>query len=340
MTESEDVREPDQLEGVPLPETRAEVLGHGNARGIIEAALKAARLPGGILLHGPRGIGKATLAFEIARQIFARTSDEDPAHIAAQVAAGAYPNLRVLRRAPRETGRGFYTQIRVEDVRDLIGESRLTRGRAGHRVVIVDAIDDCNPSSSNALLKILEEPPPDTLFLLVSHRPGGLLPTIKSRTQQVALRPLSDEEVRRVVGEMPGIDQALALAGGRPRRAYEALALGENEALTALHDWLTAPGAGASAVHLAIADQLAADKEGAAYAFAREMAQDWIAGEARQAALSGRKARLASATTLWDKATALFADAEEYNLDARQTLISVMDAIRRHAQTHLLAPVQ
>jgi DNA polymerase-3 subunit delta' len=71
------------------------------------------------------------------------------------------------------------------------------------------------------------------------------------------------------------------------------------------------------------------------------MLTDWIAAEARNAANSGAKARLASATTLWDKATTAFADADEYNLDARQTLISLFDEIRRHAQTHLApAPVR
>jgi DNA polymerase-3 subunit delta' len=311
------------------------------ARAAIVAALDAARLPGGILLHGPRGIGKATLAFDVARQVFARTGDENPDHVAAQVAAGAYPNLRVLRKTPRDTGKGFYTAIRVEEVRGLIEESRMTRGRAGFRIVIVDSIDDCNPASANALLKILEEPPPETLFLLVSHRPGGLLPTIKSRCQQVAMRPVGDAEVRTVLGDQPGVEHAVELASGRPRRGFEALALGDNAGLTALQGWLKAPENGRSSVYLTIADALAADKDGAAYAFGREMRGDWIASEARDAARTGQKARLASATTLWDKATALFADADEYNLDARQTLVSLFDEIRRHAQTHLApAPVR
>lgn len=337
MSEADEVREPDQLEGVQLPESREPVVGHVAEKASIMAALAAARLPGGILLHGPRGIGKATLAFDVAREVFIKTGDESREHIAAQVAAGAYPNLRVLRKAPRDTGKGFYTAIRVEEVRGLIEESRMTRGRAGFRIVIVDSIDDCNPSSSNALLKILEEPPPETLFLLVSHRPGGLLPTIRSRCQQVALRPLSDSDVRTVLGDQPGVDHAVELAAGRPRRGFEALALGDNAGLTALQGWLKAPENGKSAAYLTIADALAADKDGAAYAFGREMLGDWIAKEARQAAQTGQKARLASATTLWDKATALFADADEYNLDARQTLVSLFDEIRRHAQTHLVA---
>jgi DNA polymerase-3 subunit delta' len=341
VSETDEVREPDQLEGVPPPECRAAVVGHTVARAAIVAALDAARLPGGILLHGPRGIGKATLAFDVARQVFARTGDENPDHVAAQVAAGAYPNLRVLRKTPRDTGKGFYTAIRVEEVRGLIEESRMTRGRAGFRIVIVDSIDDCNPASANALLKILEEPPPETLFLLVSHRPGGLLPTIKSRCQQVAMRPVGDAEVRTVLGDQPGVEHAVELASGRPRRGFEALALGDNAGLTALQGWLKAPENGRSSVYLTIADALAADKDGAAYAFGREMLGDWIASEARDAARTGQKARLASATTLWDKATALFADADEYNLDARQTLVSLFDEIRRHAQTHLApAPVR
>src|SRR5690606_10249844 len=114
---SDEVREPDQLEGVLLPEMQRRVIGHEAARGKVIAALDGARLPGAIMLHGPRGIGKATLAFEIARAVFERTGDESAEHIAAQVAAGAYPNLRLLRKAPRETGKGFYTAIRVEEVR-------------------------------------------------------------------------------------------------------------------------------------------------------------------------------------------------------------------------------
>lgn len=341
MSESDEIREPDQLEGVPLPESRTETVGHAAARERIMAALDNERLPGGLLLHGPRGIGKATLAFDIARTVFNRTGDETPAHVAAQVAAGGYPNLRVLRKAPRDTGKGFYTAIRVDEVRGLIEESRMTRGRAGFRIVIVDSIDDCNPSSANALLKILEEPPAETLFILVSHRPGGLLPTIRSRTQQVALRPLTDADVRRVLGDRPGVDEAVELAAGRPRRGFEALALGDDAGLKALQGWLKAPGMGATSVYLGVADVLAGNKDGAAYAFGREMLGDWIAREAAEAARAGAKPRLASASELWDKATASFADAEEYNLDARQTLISLMDAIRRHAQTHLsLAPAQ
>ena len=102
MSEPAEVREPDQLDGVPPPEHQPAVVGHAEAIDGVRALLEGGRLPGGILIHGPLGIGKATLAFAMAREIFARTGDESPELVSEQVAAGAYPNLRVLRR-PRAT---------------------------------------------------------------------------------------------------------------------------------------------------------------------------------------------------------------------------------------------
>jgi len=328
-------REPDQLEGVPPPEYQGGVLGHIKALATLVERLDAGRLPGGILIHGPRGIGKATLAFELARRIFERTGDESAGHVAAQVAAGGYPNLFVMRKAARDTGKGYYTVIRVEEVRRFIEEMRMTRGRAGHRIAIVDPIDDCNASSANALLKILEEPPADTTFLLVSHRPGSLLPTIKSRCLQVALRPLAHSDVRAVLehnkADPTGIERAVSLAGGRPRRAFEAMRLGDGGALGQLQAWLADPS-GAAARRLALADALGGDRESAELQFARDIINDWIAAAATSAAASGDRQRLASANELWDKARLSLADADEYNLDMRQTLVSLFDAIRKHHQ--------
>jgi DNA polymerase-3 subunit delta' len=251
----------------------------------------------------------------------------------------------VLRKVAKETGKGFYTVIRVEEVRELIDRLHKTRGRAGHRVVVVDPIDDCNISSSNALLKILEEPPPETLFLLISHRPGQLLPTIRSRCQGLAMRPLADDEVRQVLAaaqpDAPAeIEAAVSLAAGRPRRGFEALLLGNAEGLTRLRQWLADPAAPPAAVHLALADILASDRDGAQARFARDLILGWLANEARDAAAAGARSRLASASELWEKALAMFEDADEYNLDARQTLVTLFDAIRKHVfkQTQLSEP--
>jgi DNA polymerase III subunit delta' len=337
MTDIE-VREADQLPGILAPEQNlTPTIGHDAAVAQLAGVLEAGRLPGAIMLTGPQGIGKATLAFSLARQILTRTGDEAAHRVDEQVAAGSHPNLFALRRQPRE-GKGYYTVIRVDEVRQIKERLQRTRGRAGHRVAIVDAIDDCNPSAANALLKTLEEPPAETLFLLVTHRPGLLLPTIKSRCLRIALRPLDDAGVRQVLAAQrpdaspEALDHAVALAEGRPRRGFEALALDEEGALTALRNWLKSPASGRAATHLAIADALIAESGGAETSFAREMITDWLAAEARNAALAGPPAlrRLASANELWEKAHALFADQETLNLDARQTLIAVFDAIRQH----------
>lgn len=330
-------REPDQLEGVPPPEYQSAVVGHAPAMATLLERLSDGRLPGGILIHGPRGIGKATFAFDLARRIFQHTGDETPQHVAAQVTAGAYPNLFVMRKTAKDSGKGYNTVIRVEEVRRFIDEMRMTRGRAGHRIALVDPIDDCNTSSANALLKILEEPPADTTFLLISHRPGALLPTIKSRCFQVALRPIADADVRKVLeaNSAPSglIDRAVSLAAGKPRRAFEAMLMGEGGTLADLQSWLADP-AGPAALRLALADALGGDRASSELAFARDIIADWIAEAARAAAASGDRRRLASANELWEKARASLADADEYNLDMRQTLVALLDAIRKH---HLLS---
>lgn len=330
------MNDPDALSDVKLPEQQVRVWGHGPAREGVLAQLRSGRLPGAILMHGPQGIGKATLAFDLAREILTATGDEDAHRVAEQVTAGSHPNLQVLRRQPKD-GKGYYTVIRVEDIRDLREKLRRTRGRQGNRIAVIDSIDDCNPSAANALLKTLEEPPADTTFLLVSHRPGQLLPTIKSRCHNMALRPVSDANVETVLTEQrqdlsrEEIERALALAGGRPRRAFETLDLGAGSALGSLQAWLIDPARHAAAIHVQLAETLGADAQSTELSFAREMLADWLADEARNAAMQpGARMRLASANELWDKAHALFAEADSINLDMKQTLVAIFDAIRKH----------
>jgi DNA polymerase III subunit delta' len=330
------VSDPDALEGVVLPEQQRLVRGHDAARAGILAQLREGRLPGAILMHGPQGIGKASLAFELARQILTASGDEDAHRVEEQVAAGSHPNLQVLRRQPKD-GKGYYTVIRVEDIRDIREKLRRTRGRQGHRLAIIDSIDDCNPSAANALLKTLEEPPADTTFFLISHRPGQLLPTIKSRCHNLALRPLAAVDVSDVLTDQrPDLSseqlaRAIALAGGRPRRAFETLDLGADSALGSLQAWLTDPARHPAALHVQLAEALGADAQSTELSFAREMLADWLADEARNSAMQPQnRMRLASATELWDKAHALLAEADSINLDMKQTLVAIFDAIRKH----------
>ena len=328
--------DPTALPDLPLPEQRQVAIGHDAVRSAVMGQLAEGRLPGAIMLHGPQGIGKATLAFELAVAILTATGDEDQHRVSEQVAALSHPNLSVLRRRPKDA-KGYYTVIRVEDVRELREALHHTRGRAGHRIAILDSIDDCNPSAANALLKTLEEPPADTTFFLISHRPGQLLPTIRSRCHNLALRSLDDEAVAAVVSQsIPDLDQAaldraIQLAGGRPRRAFETLALAENSPVGALLLWLRRPEAAPIAAELQLADALGSDPQGADMSFAREILADWMAAEMREAAMQkGARRRLASATELWEKAGALLDEADSVNLDMKQTLVVIFDAIRKH----------
>ncbi|WP_449395826.1 AAA family ATPase [Devosia riboflavina] len=331
--------DPSALAGLPLPEERHGAIGHDAARAAILAQLHERRLPGAIMLHGPQGIGKATFAFELAAAILLATGDESPERVQEQVTALSHPNLFVLRRRPKDA-KGFYTIIRVEDVRELRDALHHTRGRAGHRIAILNSIDDCNPSAANALLKTLEEPPADTTFLLISHRPGQLLPTIKSRCHNLALRPLADSDVSEIVtASMPDIDdetlhRALGLAGGRPRRAFETLALSPESPVGALIAWLQSPQNLPAGTAIALADAIGSDPQGPDMSFAREILLDWLSDEARNAAMQpGERLRLASATDLWDKANALLSEADSVNLDMKQTLSVLFDAIRKHRNT-------
>ena len=334
-------REVDAIEGVVAPEERALLVGHREIFSRLKNQSDDGRLPGGILLHGPRGVGKATLAFALARHVLETTSDETPLRIKEQIAMGVHPNVLVLRIAPRDP-KAFYTRIRIEEVRGLVHKLHQTRGRAGSRICIVDSIDDCTAPAANALLKVLEEPPADTHFMLISHRPGKLLPTIRSRCQAQVFRPLDEVDMTRVLKESGAgaeqVRQALALAGGRPRRALEALSMAENDVLQSLTDWLQSPDTGSVIEQMNIAETLAVRKNVMASGFAREILRDWIANETRaavadtQGTASRGRGRLASANLLWEKANALFDDADSFNLDARQTLLSLLDAIKSHVQ--------
>jgi DNA polymerase-3 subunit delta' len=133
----------------------------------------------------------------------------------------------------------------------------------------------------------------------------------------------------------------VALSGGRPRRAFETLTLEAASSLGALQTWLNNPAHLPSSAALQLADALGANAQNTELSFAREMLDDWIADEARMAAMSGgNRMRLASANELWDKAHALFADADDINLDMKQTLVAVFDAIRKHAALTVPSPVE
>jgi DNA polymerase III subunit delta' len=231
----------DALEGIPLPRETTTFVGHHAAEQALLEAYRSGRMHHGWILAGERGIGKATLAFRLARFLFAHpvpaskevTAANDlfvpPDHpVARRVALGAHGNVLHLQREWNEKRNRYRTEVQVETVRRIIPFLGTTASEGGWRVVIVDPADDMNPSAANAILKNLEEPPQRTLFLLIVRSRGALLPTIRSRTRTLNLDPLSVAETEEVVrGIAPAslsdadASTAAALAAGSPRRFIE-----------------------------------------------------------------------------------------------------------------------
>lgn len=228
----------------PAPEETFRLAGHGEAEAELLAALRSGRMHHAWMLTGPRGIGKATLAFRFARFLLrhghdekavaaARSLDVPPDdRTARQIAAGAAQDLLVLsRRIDEKTGK-LKTVIDVDQVRrvqDLFG---FAAGGLGWRVAIIDAVDDLNRNAANALLKSLEEPPKRAVLLLVTHSPGRTLPTIRSRCRKLALKPLRPEIIRSEAARHSAAlglaalsaadeDLIVRLAGGSLGRALE-----------------------------------------------------------------------------------------------------------------------
>lgn len=192
--------EPDAVEGAPHPRETLALVGQAAAEAEFLSAAGTGRLHHGWLITGPRGVGKATLAWRIARYLLAGEDGEtlgiDPQHpVARRVAALSEPRLFLLRRAWDEDKKRLKSVITVDEVRRLKSFFSLSSADGGRRVVIVDAVDEMNVNAANALLKVLEEPPAGVTMLLVSHQPSRLLPTIRSRCRELRLSPLSSADM-------------------------------------------------------------------------------------------------------------------------------------------------
>ena len=226
-----DPLESDRLGSFPHPREVYDLFGHEDAVGLINQALSQDRFPHAWLIGGPKGVGKATLAYQIARALMTGTrqlgavSREDPA--VNRIEALSHSDLLLLRRPWDEKAKRLKSAITVDEVRKTNAFFGSHAGEGGWRVCIVDCIDELNNQAANALLKILEEPPQQSVFLLVSHNPGRVLPTIRSRCRQIKLGPLPPETIVNALASAfpdlsaPDKETIAALADGSIGYAFQ-----------------------------------------------------------------------------------------------------------------------
>jgi DNA polymerase-3 subunit delta' len=238
----------DQVEGVPHPRETAHLFGQAAAEAAFLDAFNTGRLHHGWLITGPRGVGKATLAWRIARFLLAspdgdggmfappppeNLSVSDTHPVSVRIAAGSHSGLLPIRRSVDEKTGRLRSMIVVDDVRRLRNFFGLSATDGGRRVVIVDSADEMNPNAANALLKLLEEPPARATLLLIAHQPSGLLPTIRSRCRELRLATLDTADMAAAL-TAAGVDtgsQAAALAELSGGSVGEAIRVAQHDGL-------------------------------------------------------------------------------------------------------------
>jgi DNA polymerase-3 subunit delta' len=323
--------------------------GHDAAEQVLLASYRSGRIAHAWLIGGPVGIGKATLAYRMARFVLAHPDPTAPvvqsatslsvaadSPVARRVAAKSHSDLLVLERTPGESGQ-LRTVITVDDVRRTVAFYGSTAGQGGWRVCVVDSADELkNPEASNALLKVLEEPPPRSLFLLVSHVPGRLLPTIRSRCRRLTLRALTQADVASAAAAAlskdtndKDIQKASAAAEGSVARAI-ALLDGEHlamrEHIVALLSQL--PQTDARALH-ALGDSLDRSDSNALATFV-DTVRDWLSSRLAREALDTR--RLAQLAEVWEKLNRTAWEVEVFNLERKPMVFSVFGSLAETAR--------
>jgi DNA polymerase-3 subunit delta' len=329
----------DRIEPVPPRETTV-LYGHAEAENGLLEAYRSGRLAHAWLLRGCPGIGKATLAYRMARFVLAhpdhnllpvRTATSlhvDAEHpVARRVAAQAHGDLLVLERTINEKTDKLRQEIQVDDVRRSVTFFGSTPAEGGWRVAIVDAVDELNSEGANALLKILEEPPRRALLLLVSHSAGRVLPTIRSRCRLLALRPLPAGDVARAAAAAIGQDPkdpeltaAAAVAEGSVRRALALLdrnVLDLRNRVLALLDRL--PALDPRALH-ALGDRLYGTDPATLAGFV-DTVNGWLA--ARLACGPQEGAVLDRIAGIWEKFNQTARDVETFNLERKPLVFNV-----------------
>ncbi len=307
------------------PRLTRNLVGHAAAAAKMQRAFESGKLHHAWLISGPNGIGKATLAYHFASTVLSTANLRTPLWIASR----SHPDLFVLERLWDPKTRKLKSELGVDNARKLSDFFGLTAGGSGWRVAIIDTADDLNNASANALLKLIEEPPPDCLLLLLCNQPGRLLRTIRSRCMRVDLQPLSIEETTQVVSGLPldelpsreALEMAVALSGGSPGRAMYLL---------------SSTGAKSFAAFLGLKEMTPAARVEFGNRFGSRSASaddfeifcdlllGWVGTKARDLAAQGKGTNLADTFSAISHS---IRQTNALNLDRRQTVVNALSLI-------------
>jgi len=330
------------------PQLRADQLGREDVEAHLRASMSDGVLSHGWIISAPKSAGKATLAFRIARGLLApkELMNKDAFDVSEQsqvfklVAGGAHPDLFVAKRQWNEKTSKYASEITVETIRKLTLFLNRTASFGGNRVAIIDSADDLNRNAANALLKALEEPPENTLLLLLSASPGRLLATVRSRCRRIDLRPIDDQIIIDWLEREDAASGAEARsiatnAGGRPGYALT-LAAGEGgDAIALAHAFLThAQSVGGNAEVSKITRALTGKNDGAKWDIFREVVLDKISlaaralacGETSSTEFTGKDP--AALLTAWERLSALSSRGEALNIDRAQLIGAMAHDLR------------
>jgi DNA polymerase-3 subunit delta' len=339
----------DRVQGFEHPRESSELLGQEDALRRVARALRAGRPPSAWLITGAPGVGKATLAYRIARYLLAYGATDagpddlsvPPEHIAArQVVAQSHPGLLVLKRAVNPKTGKLMTVLSVDEIRRLSDFFGMTSGAGGWRIAIIDTADDMNDNAANALLKMLEEPPANAMLLVLSNTPGRLLPTIRSRCQRLELRPLDDatlqDALKRYLPESSAAERAsLARLSGGSIGAALTLATGDGAALAEEADRLIENARNPDLLALLdLGERLWRIRDGVEMfgGFLLESLSARIRARARAAGTGNLEPWVALLARLEDD----FSRATGLNLEPRQTLLSAARDLSHVARARTL----
>lgn len=341
--------ESDRFAPAPHPRDTHVLFGHEAAEAEFLDAFRAGRLPHAWILGGQQGIGKATLAWRVARFIAAhpdptaaavrqaRTLAVDPRESAARkISALSFGDLSLLRREWNEKTKKHATRIGVDDVRDAIHVFEQAAGEGGWRMVIVDSADDLNVSSANALLKIIEEPPARSLFLIVAHRPGRILPTIRSRCRLLMLPDLDPAQTESAVRaaldaaetrvDAGALTRACARAGGSAREALRLLSQADAEFDVMVEKCLASLPKTDWRLGHKIAETVAGRENETAFEAFAQAVFAWLAAALKRRPGAGPRA-LAPYALAWEELERMTRELQIYNLDKRAFTIITLNKL-------------